>query len=77
VSDCKHCKNGWLENRFGEDVECVNGILIDIDVYTEGWPRDEAFPVAPCHPRWADQCAERDFPDDSQDRLLSAAGLDQ
>lgn len=67
---CTHCKNGWFEDqRFGCDVECVNGILIDIDEAHEGWQRDVNYPVAPCHPMWPKQCADEDFPDDSQERL--------
>ena len=47
--DCKHCKNGWFDDqRFGTDVECVNGVLIDIDVAREGWQRDVEYPSAPC-----------------------------
>lgn len=69
-ADCKHCRNGFLENRYGQDVECVNGVLIDIDVYTEGWPRDEVFPVAPCHLMWPRQLAgDESFDNDSQERL--------
>ncbi len=45
---CEHCRNGFLGNRFGEDVECVNGVLIDIDVAHEGWQRDFVYPPAPC-----------------------------
>lgn len=45
---CKFCQNGFLGNRFGEDVECVNGVLIDIDRATEGRSRAEAYPPAPC-----------------------------
>lgn len=41
---CKHCQNGWM----GSDVECVNGVLIDIDIATEGWQRDVWYPPAPC-----------------------------
>lgn len=69
--NCKHCQNGWFhDQRFGQDVECVNGVLIDIDVYTEGWEPDLAYPIAPCHPDWAKQCADVDFvSDDSQERL--------
>lgn len=48
MADCKYCRNGWLENRYGQDVECVNGVLIDIDVATEGWDRSQAYPSAPC-----------------------------
>jgi hypothetical protein len=67
---CKHCLNGFLDNRFGQDVECVNGVLIDIDVATDGWPRDVHYPVAPCHPMWArQQAGDDDFPNDSQERL--------
>lgn len=67
---CKHCKDGWLDNRFGQDVECVNGILIDIDVYHEGYQRDAVYPVAPCHPDWERQCAGDDNVGfDCQERL--------
>ena len=48
MASCEHCRNGWLGNRYGEDVECVNGVLIDIDVFYEGWPRDACYPPAPC-----------------------------
>lgn len=58
---CPHCQNGFLDNRFGQDVECVGGILIDIDEYHEGWKRDVCYPVAPCHPDFAKQTAEPDF----------------
>jgi hypothetical protein len=72
---CKHCQNGWFDDqRFGQDVECVNGVLIDIDVYHEGWARDTILPVAPCHPGWAAQCAEEDFDNDSLERLEVTLG---
>lgn len=64
MSDCKHCRNGWLENRYGEDVECVNGVLIDIDIAHEGWDRVQVYPPAPCEACQAcggagcDQCNE-------------------
>lgn len=75
---CTHCKNGWFDRKgsgpyFGQDVECVNGVLIDIDVFTEGWERDLDYPVAPCHPKWADQCAGRVFSSDATKRLLDAS----
>lgn len=88
MSDCAHCKNGFR----GSDVECVNGVLIDIDVFTEGWERDVVYPPAPCHPGYCDGCngtGERDGGDciqcnsgylgkiDCNERLLSSAGLDQ
>lgn len=66
---CKHCRSGFLENKFGQDVECVNGVLIDIDVAHEGWQRDVEYPVAPCHPMWARQQADKDFKNDCQERL--------
>ena len=66
---CKHCQNGWFDGRFGQDVECVNGVLIDIDEYHEGWQRDCLYPVAPCHPSWLSQCKEEDFDNDSLERL--------
>lgn len=70
---CKHCRNGFLDNRFGQDVECVNGVLIDIDVFHEGWDRSECFSVAPCHPDWKKQCSDRNFvASDTQKRLLDA-----
>jgi hypothetical protein len=69
ANKCPHCRNGFLDNRFGQDVECVNGVLIDIDVAVDGWKRDEAYPVAPCHPGWSAQCREEDFDNDCQERL--------
>lgn len=50
--DCQHCRNGYR----GSDVECVNGVLIDIDVFTEGWERDVVYPPAPCHPDYCAAC---------------------
>lgn len=72
---CKHCQNGWFhDQRFGQDVECVNGVLIDIDVATEGWAPDVDYPVAPCHPMWERQEAgDEDFPNDCQERLTAWA----
>ncbi len=43
--NCTHCRNGYFD---GTDVECVNGVLIDIDVAHEGWQRDVEYPAAPC-----------------------------
>jgi len=72
---CDKCRNGFLENRFGQDVECVNGVLIDIDTAMEGFPRDVVYPVAPCHPMWDRQAAgDEDFSNDSQERLREWAG---
>lgn len=71
---CKFCESGWLNNRYGTDVECVNGVLIDIDVATEGWQRDVAYPVAPCHPAYALQAKGEDFDNDSQERLAAWSG---
>lgn len=74
---CTHCQNGYLGNRFGQDVECVNGVLIDIDVYHEGHQRDLCYPVAPCHPDYAKQCADPENwvsdCDDVQTRLAGDA----
>jgi hypothetical protein len=71
--DCKHCRNGWFDDqKFGTDVECVNGVLIDIDIATEGWHRDMIYPVAPCHPSWAKQEKDPDmetWENDCQERL--------
>lgn len=67
---CQHCQNGWFhDQRFGQDVECVNGVLIDIDEAHDGWQRDVNYPVAPCHPEWKKQRAEKDFENDCQERL--------
>ena len=63
---CKHCQNGWFsDQRYGTDVECVNGVLIDIDVAHDGWQTDTVYPPAPCiakkwrngnKPGWGDEC---------------------
>lgn len=79
---CKHCKNGFLDNRFGCDVECVNGVLIDIDEYHEGWQRDLCYPVAPCHPDFSKQASDEDWCSDYRDvqrrlRERSEANSDQ
>lgn len=59
MSDCAHCRQGWFEGRrFGEDVHCVNGVLIDIDEAHEGPALDVVRPVAPCHPMWKAQLAD-------------------
>jgi hypothetical protein len=68
-TECAHCRNGYFDDqRFGEDVECVNGVLIDIDVAHEGYHQDVSYPLAPCHPDYHRQ-DEPDFRNDSQDRL--------
>ncbi|GAA0765850.1 hypothetical protein [Brevundimonas olei] len=68
---CTHCRNGFLDNQFGQDVECVNGVLIDIDEYYEGHDPHRAYPVAPCHPDWDKQCSDPGewVSDDVQSRL--------
>lgn len=71
MADCKHCISGWFDGRFGQDVECVNGILIDIDEAHEG-ARDHVHPVAPCHPMWERQITDPDaetWENDSIERL--------
>lgn len=85
MSDCKHCRNGFFDPKgsgfyFGQDVECVNGVLIDIDEFNEGHGPDVVRPVAPCHPMWAaqvrDQHAET-WVNDSIDRLNAAAATSE
>lgn len=50
---CKYCNNG----HFGYgDVECVNGVLIDIDEFTEGYDPNVIRPPAPCHPARCQTC---------------------
>ncbi len=50
--NCKHCVNGYLNS----DIECKNGILIDLDEYLEGPPHDHIYPPAPCHPNYCVAC---------------------
>ena len=76
MTKCKHCNNGHFpEQQFGQDVECVNGVLIDIDVAHDGWSPDTVYPVAPCHPKWRAQKAGRRFDNDSQERLEEWAAM--
>lgn len=49
---CPFCQNGFR----GSDVECVNGVLIDIDEAHEGWQDDVLYPPAPCHPKFCKPC---------------------
>jgi hypothetical protein len=70
---CTHCRGGFFDGRFGQDVECVNGVLIDIDEAHEG-PSDTIYPVAPCHPMWERQRADPDaetWENDSCERLAA------
>ena len=72
MTDCTHCRGGWFEGRrFGEDIHCVNGVLIDIDEAYEGPALDVVRPVAPCHPSWDAQIADPDgdWPNDSIERI--------
>lgn len=43
---CTKCNNGYLGRG---DIECVNGVLIDIDVAHEGFQPDMAYPPGPCN----------------------------
>lgn len=47
---------GGLRCHLGGDRECINGVCIDVDVYTEGWERDVIYPPAPCHPNRCERC---------------------
>jgi len=42
---CTLCKNGYLNRG---DMECVNGVLIDIDEAHEGAQMNVSYPPAPC-----------------------------
>lgn len=42
--------------HLGGDIECINGVRIDVDVYTEGWERDAIYPPGPCHPKFCRAC---------------------
>ena len=44
-NECLYCYNG---NFHGADIECVNGVMIDIDVAHECRRTDEIYPAAPC-----------------------------
>lgn len=79
---CEFCKNGWFDPKgpgpyFGQDVECVNGVLIDIDDYMEGYDPSVVRPIAPCHPDWDKQCADPDdfVADDYAERLAGTASI--
>lgn len=63
MKDCKHCRMGWFDGKYGQDVECVNGVLIDIDEAHDG-QSDLVYPLAPCHPNFKTQS-----PNDSMERL--------
>lgn len=57
-TNCTHCGGtGYLADRgWPQDFECVNGVAIDIDEYTEGFERDLYYPPAPCHPQFHAEC---------------------
>lgn len=43
--NCRHCDNGHLGRG---DVQCVNGVLIDIDVAHDEYQLDVDYPPGPC-----------------------------
>ncbi len=57
MPNCPHCQNGHFH---GTDVECINGVLIDVDVAHEGWQRDVNYPAAPCG------SADSEWPEDDR-----------
>lgn len=68
ADNCPYCRNGYR----GSDVECVNGVLIDIDEFSEGWQTDVLYSPAPCHPKFCKTCSGSgrcpdDVPSDSDD----------
>jgi hypothetical protein len=64
MDSCKHCNGGYFAHgKYGYDVECVNGVLIDIDEAHSG-QRGVEHPLAPCHPNFKSQ-----RPNDSIKRL--------
>lgn len=62
IGDCmrSHKCDGnrcWLQGSgWPQDFECVNGVAIDIDEFTEGCDTDEIRPLAPCHPGFCKAC---------------------
>ena len=38
------------------DVECCDGVVMDIDEYTEGWQPDVIYPPCDCNPRYCATC---------------------
>ena len=58
---------GGLRCHLGGDYECINGVRIDVDVYTEGWDRHVIYPPAPCHPNRCEKCGgSGDAPEDAE-----------
>lgn len=47
------CRKHW---GLGHDIECVHGVLIDIDEYTEGYARDVIRPPCSCNPKFCKKC---------------------
>jgi len=75
MKKCQYCQDGWFDKNisnfyFGIDVVCVNGVLIDIDEYCEGYQLNLSYTIAPCHPDWNKQQTQENFySTDSQERL--------
>jgi DNA-binding winged helix-turn-helix (wHTH) protein len=51
----RRCAGGKRCN-LGGDLECINGIVIDVDEFTEGWDPHVNYKPAPCHPLWCEPC---------------------
>jgi len=39
-----------------EDLACFDGVIMDEDVYAEGWAADTIYPPCSCHPRYCPTC---------------------
>lgn len=57
----------------GGDVECCDGVVMDIDEFTEGWQPDAIYPPHSCNPRFCSTCGGTDDPPEA---VKEAAGQD-
>lgn len=45
------CGKSW-----GNDIECFSGVLMDCDMYYEGFPIDVTYQPCPCNPKFCKDC---------------------
>lgn len=59
---CHLASKGWPQ-----DFECINGVAMDIDEWSEGFINDETRPLAPCHPGFCTSCSGTGYNKDTGD----------
>jgi len=55
----------------GGDVECCNGVAMDVDEYREGWNPETIYPPCSCNPNGCKRCKGTGFVGENRERECS------